>query len=329
MLTFDLSLLNSSNRWASTADDLKALYRCPATGALTIRTSLLNGFDHRDEVHQHCFFDPVQLSGQNPVASPSSLNTLGYSPTSLPSYCEIVKHIEDELVDTVRPAKPVIFSVTGSAAEVAICHNHLVAHAPARGRWLMEVNLSCPNIPGKPPPAYSRRELSEYLQLLQQEDPPIVSIGLKLPPFTYQDQFDTVVGALLDTQHRAGSCPVSFLTSTNTLGSCLVLDESGEPALSSADGSGIGGLAGPALHPLALGNVRRLRSMLDAEPALKEIAIIGTGGVHDRASYERMRAAGAAAVGVGTAFGLEGIDVFGKILAAGAPEQSKHIMGER
>ena len=54
--------------------------------------------------------------------------------------------------------------------------------------------------------------------------------------------------------------------------------------------------------------------MLDAEPDLKGIKIIGTGGVSDRAGYQRMLSVGASAVGVGTALGVEGVSVFGKIL---------------
>lgn len=61
-------------------------------------------------------------------------------------------------------------------------------------------------------------------------------------------------------------CPVTFITATNTLGSSLLLkpttestSASTEPhkvfhhALNSANGTGIGGLAGAPLHPLALG----------------------------------------------------------------------------
>lgn len=78
--------------------------------------------------------------------------------------------------------------------------------------------------------------------------------------------------------------------------------------------SGIGGLAGAAIHPLALGNVRIIRSMLDEHEQLKRISIIGVGGVFDRGGYTRMLAVGAEAVGLGTGLGKEGIGVFPKIL---------------
>jgi len=100
-----------------------------------------------------------------------------------------------------------------------------------------------------------------------------------------------------------------------------VLGSEGTPVLNSANGSGIGGLAGEALHPLALGNVRTVRRMLDAceEESLRAIDIIGVGGVSDGEGFRRMRRVGAAVVGVGTALGREGVDVFRKI-SLGADE---------
>ena len=78
-------------------------------------------------------------------------------------------------------------------------------------------------------------------------------------------------------------------------------------------GSGVGGMAGAALHPLALGNVATLRRMLDQSPQTRHVAIIGVGGVDDYAGYRRMRSVGAQAVGMGTAYGRKGVAVFEEI----------------
>ena len=67
------------------------------------------------------------------------------------------------------------------------------------------------------------------------------------------------------------------------------------------------------MHPLALGNVRTIRRMLDEHGTLKDISIIGVGGVSDNAGSERMKNAGASAVAIGTAFGVHGVSVFSKI----------------
>jgi dihydroorotate dehydrogenase (fumarate) len=107
------------------------------------------------------------------------------------------------------------------------------------------------------------------------------------------------------------------------LGSSLLLanDDDGtySPTLASASasGQGIGGLAGAPLHPLALGNVKTLRDLLDSHQRLRGIQVIGVGGVEDSEGFARMRAVGASVVGVGTALGREGMGVFGKILGGG------------
>lgn len=59
-----------------------------------------------------------------------------------------------------------------------------------------------------------------------------------------------------------------------------------------------------------------IRRMLDAEEALRDVVVIGVGGVGDRDGWERMMSVGAVAVGVGTALGDKGVDVFGQILGA-------------
>jgi len=186
----------------------------------------------------------------------------------------------------------------------------------------MEINLSCPNIPDKPPPAYDSASLLEYISAIagakrqaKSENRSSLHVGVKTPPYTYHGQFRALVDTLEFSACLKGGCPISFITTTNTLGSCLVLREDGEPALGSVSGEGIGGMAGDALHPLALGNVKTIRSMLDASPypGVNNIAVIGIGGVSDAAGYKRMIGVGATAVGVGTALGREGVSVFKKI----------------
>ena len=50
----------------------------------------------------------------------------------------------------IAPSKPLIMSVTGSAAEVATIVSHVNSLPTAAAPAALEVNLSCPNIPGKP-----------------------------------------------------------------------------------------------------------------------------------------------------------------------------------
>ncbi|KAM3073362.1 dihydroorotate dehydrogenase [Clarireedia jacksonii] len=331
-------LINSANPWATTREDLLALYNCRHTGAVTIRTCLLSAFPHDPTIHQYTFFDTtanstsasISADGRSEVieGETSSLNTLGYSPTPLSTYLSILQDLVDTKQLTSPSSKPWIVSVTGTSADVAHCYERIASHHDSSTLNLkMEVNLSCPNIPGKPPPAYDSAALKEYIDAISQAKKSFhelnaercfeLQVGIKTPPYTYSAQFESLISALeLASLSELGN-PISFITATNTLGSCLVVDAAGQPALRSATGEGIGGMAGDALHPIALGNVRTIRRLLDVSRCedVRRIEVIGVGGVKDAAGYRRMRGVGAAVVGVGTALGREGVDVFGKITA--------------
>jgi dihydroorotate dehydrogenase (fumarate) len=336
-LTIEPPLVNSANPWCTTLDQLRELYASPYTGAVTTRTSLITAFSHDEFKHQFTFYNPsthkVSASTPNPARSDDkyetgSLNTLGYSPKPLSEYLGFIKTISDDLSKTqLEKWKPFIVSVTGTVDEVIECYRQICAHQRHVCMPLaMEVNLSCPNIPDKPPPAYSSTSLVSYLLALKveagkQPEKTRVPIGIKTPPYTYHDQYLQLIAALVtgtsEKQETDIGCPISFITATNTLGSSLLLtshpESTYQPSLNSANGSGIGGLAGAPLHPLALGNVHTIKGMLSQHRELQKIQIIGVGGVDDVDGYHRMRSVGAAAVGVGTALGRKGVKVFEEI----------------
>lgn len=315
-------LLNSATPWATTHRDLEALFQCPSTGAITTRTALIGGFEHDGAVHQYTFFDPTTQGCSDDLKNPkseekSSLNNLGYSPFRLKEYLSYIKAISDDL--SKPSSKLVMVSVTGTPDEVADCYRQVAEHSKMVQMPLaVEVNLSCPNIPNAPPPAYSGDSLLLYLKALRKvysiDGLPRIPFGLKMPPYTHAGQFETVLAAL---RAQGAPCPVSFLTATNTLGSCLVLSNvdcgTGKPKL---PGTGIGGMAGASLHPLALGNVATLRRMLDQDEETRNVKIIGVGGVEDASGFRRMKGVGAFAVGIGTALGIKGLKVFEDIEVA-------------
>lgn len=320
-LVFRGALLNSASPWSSTKEQLAELYDCPHTGAVTIRTSLLEGWKHDDSINQWKFFD-ARSNSAVPERSPnanSSINTYGYSPTPLGEYLSIIDSIVSESRSKV--SKPFIISVSGSPQDIIKCRRKVAEHALKTSiPLLLEINLSCPNLPDNSPPAYSSSALQEYLFALQRAETLGMSIpvGIKTPPFTCHDQFKTIINALEQTTGGDIPCPVDFITATNTLGNCLVMTESEGTfdqvaAINSSSGTGVGGLGGTAIHALSLGNVKTLRMMLDQCESLRHIEIIGVGGVSDYLGYQRMRSVGAAAVAIGTNFGKAGIDIFHKI----------------
>jgi len=372
-------LFNSANPWATTLEHLRSLYECEATGAVTTRTALLEGFVHDDGVHRYAFFETGShgsclLSGvgeekkmkkedeKAKKGRDASLNNLGYSPIPLDQYLDFIREIDRERVEK---GKPFIVSVTGTPDEVAECYRRIarcqfgdssrdrggdrggdrddgVAKRVKEGVSMplaMEVNLSCPNIPGKPPPAYEGEALKSYIRRItemvreveREFEAEVYSIpwGVKTPPYTHAGQFEMFISALRDcavptvlssSASGAGgkttmTCPVTFVTATNTLGTCLLLGNRHQGGDSGAlsqvlPGLGIGGMAGAPLHPLALGNVATLRWMLDEQPETRHVMLLGIGGVGDAEGYKRMRSVGAAAVGVGTALGIKGLGVF-------------------
>ncbi|KAH6889435.1 hypothetical protein B0T10DRAFT_487972 [Thelonectria olida] len=316
-LAIDPPLLNSATPWATDIDDLAAILTSPSTGAVTTRTSLINGFDHEHSRHQYLFFDPATVAPNEGTSSaqkrPSghteeataSLNNLGYSPIPLDGYLQFILELGRKYPQ-IR--KTIIVSVTGSPEDIQACYARIEdASHKVPFPLAMEINLSCPNISGLPPPAYDGDGLAKYLSLLPEQ--PSLAIGIKTPPYTYHGQFSMLVSAL-----KPVASSLSFLTATNTLGSCLILEGHENDGLRpQLPTSGLGGMAGPPLHPLALGNVATIRKMLDEVAELKHIRIIGVGGVRDGEGYRRMRSVGAAAVAVGTGLGKQGPGVFERI----------------
>ncbi|KAK1984851.1 hypothetical protein LZ30DRAFT_710310 [Colletotrichum cereale] len=329
-------LLNSANPWCTTLEDLERLHASPHTGALTTRTALLGGFAHDDASHQYAFFNPStarpsrapNASARLSLSPPpglgpddvASLNNLGYSPLALETYLDFVGRLPDRTIEGRRHRKLVIVSVTGSPADIAECYRLVAAFSRTTPHPLaMEVNLSCPNIAAAAPPASDRAQLLAYLAALPRH--PEIPVGLKTPPYTHIAHYAELIGAL--RQDAAVVSPtstlkvpsrISFITAVNTLGSCLLLEGAGDgewdPRL---PGSGLGGMAGTPLHPLALGNVKTITDLLSREPELLHIKVIGVGGVSDADGFRRMKSVGAYAVGVGTALGREGVEVFEKI----------------
>jgi len=342
LLYIDPPLLNSACPWSTTPDQLRELLECPSVGAVTTRTSLIRGFNHDPVSHRFAFFDPTTgrnleqrtysfpdhasqdfgvadgdadltngqaqegrnyderlLGGEHPPETSGSLNSLGYSPITLGEYLDILRRLGRTASDAAR-RKTVIISVTGTEGEVQECYDLIVS---LRGvipfKLAMEVNLSCPNIEGSSPLAYDRDRLASFVKTIHR--PPLLPVGIKFPPYTYKEQFLMVRSALEEAEARKR---LTFITTTNTLGNCIITED-GDPSGSFTLPNAVGGMAGPPLHPLALGNVRQMREWV-LGPVGGNIGIIGVGGVSDGKGYLRMRSAGAKYVALATALGRKG-----------------------
>ncbi len=213
------------------------------------------------------------------------LPNLGYR-----AYAELIPHLK-------RFGKPVIASVAGLSEE----DFPTIAEAiDAAQPDLIEVNLSCPNIPGKPQIGYdletSERVLIKVRRLIT------APMGVKLPPY-FDPAHHEAMGKVL------GRCGVDFLNVINSVGNGLVVDPERETVVIKPKG-GFGGLGGRLIKPVALANVRAFYKFFGGK-----IPIIGTGGIVEGIDVFEHVLCGASAVQIGTVLVEEGLGLFDRLEA--------------
>ena len=190
-------------------------------------------------------------------------------------YCKTILHI------------PLIVSVFGYTADeyVAVAKKAVDAGADA-----LELNVSCPHV------QFTGAEIGQNPKLLAEVVEKVkASVGkpilVKLSPN---------VADIAATARVAVEAGADALTSANTLKAMAIDSETMRPILSNLKG----GLSGPAIKPVAL------RCVYDIREELPDVPIIGCGGITDWRDAVEFMLAGASAVQVGTAIGLENTEVF-------------------
>jgi dihydroorotate dehydrogenase (NAD+) catalytic subunit len=144
----------------------------------------------------------------------------------------------------------------------------------------VEVNLSCPNLEGgRHLFAYSPRDSAEVVAAATACGRPLWA---KLSAAT--DRLVEVAAAVAEAGAEA-------LTLINTVPGLAIDLDTRMPVL----GAGGGALSGPALHPVAV------RAVFDVHAALRDMPIVGVGGVTRGVDVVELILAGASAVQVGTA----------------------------
>ena len=161
----------------------------------------------------------------------------------------------------------------------------------------IEVNISCPNVEdelGKPF-ACSVNDAASVTKEVKKHTGDI-PVFVKLSP-----NVDNI-GAIAASVVEAGA---NGLTVINTFGPGMAIDlKTRKPILANK----VGGLSGPGLKPIAV------RCVADSFAATKgKVPIIGTGGVHTGEDALELIMAGASLIGIGTAIGARGRDVFKKV----------------
>lgn len=214
-----------------------------------------------------------------------SLNSIGLRNLGMSYY----NHCLSEMVGTAHKAdKSLWVSVVGfSPDEYAI----LTKFAFEKGADVVELDLGCPNIweGGVQKritcfnPLLVKKILKSVKKMVGQE----AKVVAKLSPFSDPVLLKQVAEAI--NQSRVAKA----VTTTNTFPNALAFDERGRPRITPGDG--LAGLGGPAITPIALGQVKQLRSFLP-----KNIDLIGVGGISVGKDILDFHLAGAKAVQICT-----------------------------
>src|SRR6266566_4159949 len=107
---------------------------------------------------------------------------------------------------------------------------------------------------------------------------------------------------ITEVARAAEGAGADAVTAINTVLGTAVDVDSGLPIL----GGVLGGLSGPAIHPVALRAVYQIRQAV-------RIPVIGVGGIEDWKGAVQMMMAGASAVQIGSAITIKGLDVFREV----------------
>ncbi|GGY05213.1 dihydroorotate dehydrogenase A (fumarate) [Paludibacterium paludis] len=194
--------------------------------------------------------------------------------------------------------KPLFVSVSGMSADETLTILGELARLDLP--CLPEVNLSCPNVPGKPQTGYDFAASAALLDAIVRIYPK--TFGVKLPPYFDPVHFDMMADVL-----RAYPT-LGFVTCINSIGNALVVDVERELALIRPK-DGLGGLGGSYVLPTALANVREFARRLP------DRHVVGCGGVTSGAEAFMHILCGATVVQIGTCLYEEGPGAFERIAA--------------
>lgn len=192
--------------------------------------------------------------------------------------------------------KPLFMSVAGLslADNLVMIRAIRDANLPA----IVELNLSCPNVPGKPQIAYDFAAMDAMLAAVTKEY--TRPIGVKMPPYFDIAHFDEAAAIL----NRYPT--VAFVTCINSIGNALVIDTESESVVIKPK-DGFGGIGGDYVLPTALANVNAFYRRCPNK------CVIGCGGVNKGEHVFMHLLAGASLVQVGTALQEEGPGIFARL----------------
>lgn len=229
-----------------------------------------------------------------------SINSMGLPNLGIDYYLDYLLELKER-----QPDRTFFLSLVGMSTEDTHTILKKVEKNPFKG--IIELNLSCPNVPGKPQIAYdlvtTETLLSDIFSYFTKP------LGVKLPPYFDIVHFD-------QASQVFNKFPLAFINCVNSIGNGLVVEDE---SVVIKPKNGFGGIGGEYIKPTALANVHAFYQRLDSS-----IKIIGTGGVlNGRDAFEHILC-GASMVQIGTTLQKEGPECFSRIT-----EELKEIMKEK
>ncbi len=229
-----------------------------------------------------------------------SLNSMGLNNLGYERYARLIPELK-------RHGKPVIASISYAPCEheLPLEEQYLVIATAleAAGADMLEVNLSTPNLTGIPI-ANDPETIRRVMEPLKREIN--IPMSVKLPPYNnslplFRDVAELLMELDVDAVVTMNSEPNALDIDVNTRTKLIKPRE------------GYGGLGGPAILPIALGEVHRFYRYFKERGSA--IQVWGCGGVTTPEDAIKHFLAGASVVQVGTALLWEGPDIFEKLWA--------------
>ncbi len=272
---FDNCFMNAAGVYCMTREELEQIERSQA-GAFVTKTGTLEARPGNPE--------PRYVN-----TDWGSINSMGLPNLGFTYYLDYVTELQKD-----PNSKPHFLSLVGMSPEET--HSILKKVEESDYQGLVELNLSCPNVPGKPQIAYDFETTDTILnEVFSYFTKPL---GVKLPPYFDIVHFDQA--AAIFNQY-----PLAFVNCVNSIGNGLVVEDE---SVVIKPKNGFGGIGGDFIKPTALANVHAFYKRLRPE-----IKIIGTGGVKTgRDAFEHILC-GASMVQVGTALQKEGPQIFERL----------------
>ena len=216
-----------------------------------------------------------------------ALQSMGLPNLGYKKYVEFIPKLKEKF------DKPIIASVAGFDINEYVTMAKSLSEA---GADMIEVNLSCPNIAGKPLLGYDIEASEEVLSKVKESiDKPI---SVKMPPYLDSIIQKKMVEVLEKTK-------VNCIVSLNSPGNTCFIDPEKEEFMVKPK---FGGLCGKYIKPIALGNIRRFYELTDGK-----IPVIGVGGINSGADVFEHLLAGASAVQIGSVYQNQGLTIFERL----------------